>query len=333
MRYDGQIVLMPNYVKVFLSWSGEVSRALALELRTWLPMVVQQIKPWISGKDIDPGQRWALALSQGLDNVDFGIICLTRENKEAPWILFEAGAIAGSREGKVIPLLYGLKPNDLDGPLAQFQSLLLDQKGIRSLVNTLSSACDSSLEQHQQETLFKALWPLLEEYLKLLSSTEAPSKSIQSRTDLLASLEQEDLLSIDSSPEGTKNLFDLLDLENKQLAYLTKQERLLRKQGIPISLVEAAIKPTRFRLNQVEKTLDKTLDSTFSNLDTSQVEYILQLASQAPIGNENFNSPVVTPPTDISALMNLGLIQSNPQGAMSMHPAVADYVTRQFGPT
>ena len=44
-------------MKVFISWSGTRSKALANALHKWLPMVLQYVEPWVSDSDIDAGER------------------------------------------------------------------------------------------------------------------------------------------------------------------------------------------------------------------------------------------------------------------------------------
>ena len=97
-------------MKVFISWSGDRSQALAQALREWLPMVLHYVEPWLSQSDIEAGERWANEVAKELDASKFGIICITRENITSPWILFEAGALAKfMQEGRVIPLLLGIE--------------------------------------------------------------------------------------------------------------------------------------------------------------------------------------------------------------------------------
>src|ERR1700743_130514 len=103
-------------MKVFISWSGESSKALADVLRNWLPLVLHYVEPWMSDVDIDAGDRWADAVAKELEASNFGIICVTRENISSPWILFEAGALAKSLKGsRVIPLLFALDMRDVFG--------------------------------------------------------------------------------------------------------------------------------------------------------------------------------------------------------------------------
>jgi TIR domain len=83
-------------MKVFISHSGPRSRAIALALKDWMPLVLHYVDPWVSQKDIAAGDRWAVEVGAKLSDSNFGIICLTPENLNAPWLLFEAGAISKS---------------------------------------------------------------------------------------------------------------------------------------------------------------------------------------------------------------------------------------------
>ena len=79
---------------VFISWSGERSKHVALGLRDWLPAILQTAKPWMSESDIDKGARGVEEIGKALSDIEIGIVCLTPENLDSRWILFEAGALS-----------------------------------------------------------------------------------------------------------------------------------------------------------------------------------------------------------------------------------------------
>src|SRR5437588_559867 len=79
-------------MKIFISQSGDKSKLAAQYLRDWLRCVIQSLEPWVSAIDIDAGDRWSVRVDQELEETNFGILCLTRANTTAQWILFEAGA-------------------------------------------------------------------------------------------------------------------------------------------------------------------------------------------------------------------------------------------------
>src|SRR5688572_14343462 len=94
--------------RVFLTWSGDRSKAVSTALRTWLPKVIQNLDPWMSDNDIDKGTRWASEISVQLHQSKIGIICLTPENIREPWVNFEAGALSKLEGSYVCTYLYEL---------------------------------------------------------------------------------------------------------------------------------------------------------------------------------------------------------------------------------
>ncbi len=95
-------------MKLFISWSGEISHKIAVVLRDWIPAVIPSIAPWVSSEDIPKGTRWSTEVAKELANSFSGIICVTPDNIREPWLLFEAGALSGSVEkSRVFPILFG----------------------------------------------------------------------------------------------------------------------------------------------------------------------------------------------------------------------------------
>jgi hypothetical protein len=155
-------------MKVFLSWSGEKSKATAEALREWLPNVIQAIEPWMSAEDIDKGVRWASDLASQLESIQFGVICLTSDCIVSPLILFEAGALSKTLDkAYVCPYLFDIGPADLAGPLIQFNAAKAEKDDTRRLINTINKACgDKSILQDRVDKAFEVWWPRLDERLE-----------------------------------------------------------------------------------------------------------------------------------------------------------------------
>ena len=92
-------------MRVFISWSGNKSHKVALVFRDWLPSVIQSIEPYVSSEDIDKGARWSTDIAKELENSTFGILCVTKDNLEAPWLSFEAGALSKTMD-KALSLIH-----------------------------------------------------------------------------------------------------------------------------------------------------------------------------------------------------------------------------------
>jgi tetratricopeptide (TPR) repeat protein len=115
----------------------------------------------MSERDLEAGKRWNEELSAKLQETHFGIICLTRENLAAPWLLFEAGALAKSIDSaSVVPVLLDVARSDLTFPLAQFQAVESDESGMRSLAAAVNNALgEDRLPATRLDTLLRSLWP------------------------------------------------------------------------------------------------------------------------------------------------------------------------------
>src|SRR4051794_8953617 len=98
--------------KVFISWSGAYSRAIAAAVRDWIPLLFDTVTPFMSDHDIAAGERGLTVIETELEGTQFGIIVVTEENQHAPWLNFEAGAlskiITQDRKQRVAPLLVDL---------------------------------------------------------------------------------------------------------------------------------------------------------------------------------------------------------------------------------
>lgn len=163
---------------VFISWSGERSRAAAEALRGWLPKIINAIKPWLSSEDIDKGARWGTDVASRLEVAKAGIICLTPSNLHSDWILFEAGALSKTLKNTfVCPFLIGLQPSDIKPPLAQFQATRAVKEDVLRLLKTLNNALiDNALPETHIDEAFEVWWPKLEQLLKTMPLEDTKAK-------------------------------------------------------------------------------------------------------------------------------------------------------------
>ena len=152
-------------MKVFISWSGDRSKAVATALRTWIPDVIQSAEPWMSKADIDAGSRWGRDIEGELAKTRFGVLCLTPENVDAAWLLFEAGALAKTIEDTyVCPYLFGMEPGDVPpGPLTLFQAKRANRDETWDVIQTINKASgdEEALTDSQLERAYKRWWPAL----------------------------------------------------------------------------------------------------------------------------------------------------------------------------
>lgn len=171
--------------KVFISWGGNLRKRLAEEIKNWLPSVLQFVKPYFTPEDIEKGTRWESNIANELSNSDVGLICLTKDNINRPWILFEAGALSKNLEkSNVCTILFNVDSSEITGPLTCFQATKFDRADFKKLIKTINNTGgESKLEQSVLDEVFDMWWPKLEEKIQHVFKNYKEEPHGEDRTD------------------------------------------------------------------------------------------------------------------------------------------------------
>jgi hypothetical protein len=260
-------------MKVFLSWSGELSQKIALELRDWLPYVIQSVEPYLSSEDIDKGSRWSIDIAKELEDSSFGILCVTHQNLDSSWLNFEAGALSKAfNKTNVTPFLFDLKPSDLtNSPLLQFQTTSFDKKDLLKLVFSLNNATgEEKLNEQKLKTTFELWYDKLKNNLDPLlkeSSIKKTQKSVKENPNSNSSEIVEEIL------ELTREQFKILRnpemiLPPNYIKSIMKEEniknivdiRVLRDLEIGLRELKSALLPIQNQGKDVNKDIFMSLN-------------------------------------------------------------------------
>ena len=218
-------------MKIFVSWSGDLSHDVAVALRGWLPVVLPDADPWVSSEDIPKGSRWATELATQLDTTNCGILCITPQNAQEAWINFEAGALSKTvAQAQIHPFLLGLRPEDLTGPLAQFQITEFERTDVAKLVRALNSAAGAHQLSHDRlEHNVRTCWPILEASLaELTARALSPAHEVGSDTfDTAPELSDEQVAVLrtvmDATRSGAVHISEVLSMHRERARYFADQ--------------------------------------------------------------------------------------------------------------
>lgn len=230
-------------MNIFISWSGEVSKNIANLLKKWIPHFFESVEVFFSPEDIEKGQNWNKRITEELANCNYGIVCLTTDNKSAPWINFEAGAIANAFDSKVTALLVDVNPSDIQGPLSMFQATKLDKDDIYNLFRGINRNTEKPRDEETLRSLFNLLWGKMDEdFHNVIESTSTKTK-VKEKVDqdeilesiLLAVREQGRMLSDPENILPLKYFYKIIG-ETKTFGYdaLTKYIRFILLKTLDI---------------------------------------------------------------------------------------------------
>ncbi len=146
--------------------------------------------------------------------------------------MFEAGALSKTLT-RVCPLLFGLDPADVTGPLAQFQATRATRQEIRALISTVNRALgDEALSETHLDEVFEVWWPKLEEEFTKLPIEEVlgPHPERTERNIL------EEILALVRTGTRSLSTFPKTDIDTSEVIRLVALEA--RQQGVEYSSIE-----------------------------------------------------------------------------------------------
>src|SRR5205823_1293724 len=125
-------------------------------------------------------------------------------------------------EGRVAPILFGLKQSDIEQPLSLFQATLFEKDEILRLMKTINIAAGAEArEERQLETVFFSFWPKLEKSiapkLERLRNRPPPRKD-------------------EGKLESERILQELLILARQQMRILASPDELFGKETLGLLL-------------------------------------------------------------------------------------------------
>jgi len=172
-------------MKIFISWSVDTSFEIAKTLKEW----IQSAEPYFSANDIDKGTRWSTDIAKELENADFGILCVTKDNLNSSWLNFEAGSLSKAIDkARVCPFLYNLKPSDItDSPILQFQMTNFDKDDMFKLFQSINNCLgELQLDEPRLEKMFDLSWDKIKSSLeKIDTKSDESNKKKVNQSDML----------------------------------------------------------------------------------------------------------------------------------------------------
>lgn len=180
-------------MKIFISWSGSLSKSVALDLKDWLPKVIQVAEPWVSEVDIPKGTAWFDEVRNALKSAAIGIFVVTPESAESVWLNYEAGSIAQILTDKrVCPFVVGMTKTQVKPPLGLLNGT--EAKDKQDVLNFLLSVAPEGVKHSTIEHAFGREWSDFELLLRRRieesrnSVAPPPTRTMEDKVDEILGL-------------------------------------------------------------------------------------------------------------------------------------------------
>lgn len=163
-----------NKMTVFISWSQDKSREIALILKEFLPdLFDQKITFWLSSVDISTGGISFSDIVEALQQSSMIIVCLDSSNYTKPWLYFETGTVFGRNHAQggassVLPIMFdNLCVSDFSGtPFSDLQLVNFTKGNMRKALDQINEAYfrkmgNWAISKQSLDRFFDTVWPAI----------------------------------------------------------------------------------------------------------------------------------------------------------------------------
>lgn len=146
--------------KVFITYSGTVSKAISELVHTWLRHTLHTVDLLYTPAFIKPGQRVDLLLFDLLEKANIALLIYTKEGLNCTRMVFEAGYVSkGNRDACIIPLLFGLSHKELPEPIDAFKCEVFSRNGMWRILKAINNyQGGSGVNEETLKRVFDSEW-------------------------------------------------------------------------------------------------------------------------------------------------------------------------------
>ena len=131
-------------MKVYIGCGGATrGRALANILAEFIAGTIARSECWVSHDNAAKGRQWSEQFVASLDEVAFGVMCVTPESQGSWWLLWEAGCLdsrAATLKCRVAVVVLAMAKEDLSGPWAFHQALDTTRAELVQLIGDINAS-------------------------------------------------------------------------------------------------------------------------------------------------------------------------------------------------
>ena len=185
-RYSVTMKAGLTVMNLFIGWSGETSGKIAPILGKWLFRTFDKHISVVSPpSSIEKGSDWGESLNKMMNGADCGLLCVTEDNVNSPWLAYEAGILSRNAQ-LVVPLLFDVYSLSFDSPFLAFQPIPFDFDGMQKLTRKLNDLLgEDALPAEELEERFPARYPTLEGLVQdTLEESEPQTRENWERNEL-----------------------------------------------------------------------------------------------------------------------------------------------------